>query len=78
MSKPIVVRFISDSSLSVKWLSLFHFGTSRCRWEGEESIPLSYWKSTHGDGLDARLCKNVSPSAGNPVKYALRLIFPGG
>ena len=42
MSKPIVVLFISNSSLSVKWLLLFHFGTSRCRWEGEESIPLAY------------------------------------
>jgi hypothetical protein len=42
MSKPIVVTFISDSSLSVKWWLHFHFGTSRCRWEGEESIPLTY------------------------------------
>jgi hypothetical protein len=26
----------------VKWWLRFHFGTSRCRREGEESLPLGY------------------------------------
>jgi addiction module HigA family antidote len=46
MSKPIVVAFIVDSSSSSSgWLHL-HFGTSRCRYGGEEPIPLSYGPAT--------------------------------